>query len=71
LRTVAEYLERAAEFESLAAAASVDTLRKRFADVAACYRLLAEERERLVACGSIDGEALVSPPAHFEGDTHL
>jgi hypothetical protein len=70
LRTVAEYLERAAEFESLEAT-SAGALRKRFADVAACYRLLAKERERLIAAGSVEGETLVDPPSHLKGDTHL
>jgi hypothetical protein len=49
VRTVAEYLERAAEFEALAAATSIDTLKKRYFDIAACYRLLAKEREWLTS----------------------
>jgi hypothetical protein len=49
-------LERAAEFEALAAKASVDELRKRYADIAACYRLLAKEREWLISTGAIEGE---------------
>jgi hypothetical protein len=39
----------AAEFEELAASTSVDMLRKRYADIAACYRLLAKEREWLIS----------------------
>jgi hypothetical protein len=70
LRTVAEYLERAAEFEALEAT-SAGALRMRFADVAACRRLFAKERERLIAAGSVEGEALVDPPSHLKNDTHL
>jgi hypothetical protein len=56
VRSVAEYLERAAEFEALAASATVDVLRKRYDDIAACYRLLAKEREWLISTGAIEGE---------------
>ena len=56
MRSVAEYLERAAEFEALAATATVDVLRKRYGDIAACYRLLAKEREWLIGTGAIGGE---------------
>jgi hypothetical protein len=56
VRSVAEYLERAAEFEALAATATVDVLRKRYGDIAACYRLLAKEREWLIGTGAIEGE---------------
>ena len=56
LRSVAEYLERAAEFEGMAALASVDVLKKRYADIAACYRLLAKDRERLIGTGAIASE---------------
>jgi hypothetical protein len=56
LRSVAEYLERAAEFEGMAALASVDVLKKRYADIAACYRLLAKDREWLIGTGTIASE---------------
>ena len=56
MRSVAEYLERAAEFEALAATATVDVLKKRYGDIAACYRLLAKEREWLIGTGAIEGE---------------
>ena len=39
MRSVSEYLERAAEFEALAATASIELLKKRYGDIAACYRL--------------------------------
>lgn len=51
MRSVAEYLKRAAEYEALAASAGVDALKKRYGDIAACYRLLAQERERLIGEG--------------------
>ena len=53
MRTVAEYLDKAVEFEALAATSPEQSLRKRFADIAACYRLLARERERLIATGAM------------------
>jgi hypothetical protein len=56
VRSVAEYLDRAAEFEALAATASVEVLKKRYGDIAACYRLLAREREWLINTGAIEGE---------------
>ncbi|KRR11621.1 hypothetical protein CQ12_40965 [Bradyrhizobium jicamae] len=56
MRSVAEYLEWAAEFDELAASANVEVLRKRYADIAACYRLLAKAREWLISTGAIEGE---------------
>lgn len=56
MRTVAEYLEKAAEFDELARSTSDQALKKRFSDVAECYRLLARERERLVAAGAMEME---------------
>ncbi|MBV8836647.1 MAG: hypothetical protein JO000_08920 [Alphaproteobacteria bacterium] len=50
MRTVAEYLSKAAEFDALADAAD-GALRKRYADLADGYRLLARERKRLAAEG--------------------
>ena len=49
VRTVEEYIAKADEFDALAS--RVDTpvpLRLRYADMAACYRLLAKERQRLI-----------------------
>ena len=54
MRSVAEYLRRAAEFDELARSTSEDTLRKRYSDIADCYRLLAEDRKRLIASGVIE-----------------
>ena len=54
MRSVAEYLRRAAEFDELARSTSEDTLRKRYSDIADCYRLLAEDRKRLIATGVVE-----------------
>jgi hypothetical protein len=59
MRSVAEYLARAAEFDKLARLASEQpVLKKRYIDIAECYRLLAEDRQRLIAAGEITSEAL-------------
>jgi hypothetical protein len=49
MRSVAEYLETAAEFDELARLTSEPTLRTRYAHVAECYRLLVSELQRLSA----------------------
>jgi hypothetical protein len=54
MRSVDDYLQKAAEFEQLAAESGLESLRKRYADVAACYRLLAEERKSLIEQGVIE-----------------
>jgi hypothetical protein len=56
VRSVAEYLAKAAEFDELAGSAKLPELKKRYADVAECYRLLASERQRLIAAGTIKSE---------------
>ena len=48
MRRVAEYLEKAAEFDELARSTSEPALKKRYADVAESYRLLAIVRQRLI-----------------------
>jgi hypothetical protein len=58
MRTVAEYHAKAAEFDDLARAAAQPGLKKRYADLAECFRLLAQERERLV----IEGVIPMDPP---------
>jgi hypothetical protein len=58
MRTIAEYLAKAAEFEAQAADAITDTLKKRYADLADCYRLLAEERRRLIEEGVLKPDTL-------------
>jgi hypothetical protein len=62
MRTVVEYLDKAAEFDALARAAVHPGLRTRYADLADCYRMLAKEREQLVVQGAIPGEPLPSTP---------
>jgi hypothetical protein len=56
MRSVLEYLKKAAEFEALAAAATVDVAKKRYGDIAANYRLLAKEREWLIGTGAMESE---------------
>jgi hypothetical protein len=56
MRTVAEYLSKAVELDTLAVSAPDDALKKRYADLAECYRLLAKERERLGADGTISSD---------------
>lgn len=63
MRSIADYLQRAAEFEALAAATDADVLQKRYGDIAACYRLLAKEREWLIGTGAIEGEPSLSNAA--------
>jgi hypothetical protein len=57
MRSVAEYLARAAEFDELARSASEQALQKRYTDIAECYRLLARERQRLIETGEIKSDA--------------
>jgi hypothetical protein len=56
MRSVGEYLARAAAFDELAKSTSEPSLQKRYADLADCYRLLADERKRLIAEGTIKSE---------------
>ncbi len=56
MRTVAEYLSKAAEFDAMADTARAPELRKRYADMAASYRILATERARLVAEGLLQSD---------------
>jgi hypothetical protein len=56
MRSVAEYLGRAAEFDELARTTNSPTLKKRYTDVADCYRLLAGERRRLIATGALKSD---------------
>jgi hypothetical protein len=48
MRSVVEYINKAAEFDKLAEGAENSSLKKRYADMAECYRLLAQERKRLI-----------------------
>jgi hypothetical protein len=53
MRSVTEYTLKALEFDGLAAATTEAALKKRYADLAECYRLLATERQRLITDGTI------------------
>jgi len=56
MRSVAEYLETAAEFDDLARLTSEPALKERYGDVAECYRLLASELQRLIETGALKPE---------------
>lgn len=56
MRSIAEYLQTAAEFDELARLTSEPALKTRYADVAECYRLLASERQRLIETGAVKPE---------------
>lgn len=56
MRSVAEYLEKAAEFDELARSTSEPTLKERYVDVAESYRLLAIVRQRLFETGALKPE---------------
>jgi hypothetical protein len=56
MRSVEEYLRRAAEFERIANESMHPSLKKRYADLADCYRLLADERRRLISEGLVANE---------------
>jgi hypothetical protein len=58
MRSVAGYLEKAAEFDDLARSTSESELKKRCADVAESYRLLAIVRQRLIETGALKPEQL-------------
>jgi hypothetical protein len=53
MRSVAEYLARAAEFDALASATSVPALQKRYLDIAECYRFLVYDRQRFIDEGAV------------------
>jgi hypothetical protein len=53
MRSVAEYLEKAAEFDELARSTIKPALKKRYGDVAESYRLLAIVRQRLIDTGAL------------------
>jgi len=53
MRSVAKYLETAAEFDELARLTSEAVLKTHYAHLAECYRLLAGERQRLIETGDL------------------
>ena len=56
MHRLAEYLEKAAEFDELARSTSEPVLKKRYADVTESYRLLAIVMKRLIEAGSLKPE---------------
>jgi hypothetical protein len=48
MRTVAEYVAKVAEFNARAERTSDPALKKRYADLAASYQIMAEERSRMI-----------------------
>lgn len=54
MRSTEDYLDDAARFHSLAVLTTEPTLKRRYADLAECYRLLAEDRTRLIAEGVLE-----------------
>jgi len=56
MSSVAEYLEKAAEFDELARSASEPTLKERYGDVAESYRLLAIVLQRLIETDAVEPE---------------
>jgi hypothetical protein len=56
MHRLAEYLEKAAEFDELARSTGESVLKKRYADVAESYRLLAIVWQRLIETGALEPE---------------
>ena len=56
MSSVAEYLEKAAEFDELARSTSEPTLKERYGDVAESYRLLAIMLQRLIETDAVKPE---------------
>lgn len=56
MRRVAEYLDEGARLYALSLAISEPILKKRYADLAECYRLLAMDLQRLIREGKVDAE---------------
>ena len=61
MRSVTDYMLKASEFDGLAAATTEATLKKRYADLAECYRLLASERQRLIIEGKLSDVGGTNP----------
>ena len=61
MRSAIEYETRAEEFGALAHRTRDPALRKRYADLAACYRLLAADRRRLIDAAAISSDRPQAP----------
>jgi hypothetical protein len=57
MRTAAEYLEKAAQFDGLAKTCCDPELQRQLAEVAESFRLIARERQRLIKAGPIEPES--------------
>ena len=57
MRTVAEYVAKVAEVKARAERASDPALKKRYADMAASYQIMADERLRMIAAGEKTDDA--------------
>lgn len=58
MRNVAKYLERAGEFDKLTNEVADPVLKRRYADIAECYRLLADDLRRLIATGVLESSSI-------------
>jgi hypothetical protein len=61
MRSVEQYMEKAAEFDKLTKEVSEPVLKKRYADIAECYRLLANDLKRLIATGVFESNLIRHP----------
>jgi len=62
VRTAAEYMEKAVEFEQMAGATQDPVLQARFSNIAGCYRLLAREREWLIEIRAMENQPTARRP---------
>ena len=57
VRTVAEYVAKVAEYRTRAERAPNPGLKRRYADMAASYQVMADERLRMIAAGEKTDDA--------------
>ena len=57
MRTVAEYVAKVAEYRTRAERAPNPGLKRRYADMAASYQVMADERLRMIAAGEKTDDA--------------
>ena len=57
MRTVAEYVAKVAEFKAQAERTADPSLKKRYADMAASYQIMADERLRMITASEKPGGA--------------
>ena len=56
MRKLNQYLVKSISFERLAEITDAPHLKKRYADMAAAYRIMANERKRMIADGTLSPE---------------